>query len=718
MREKGQELQRSKAAGFPDVDLEIAQIVKRDGRIVPFEQDKITKAIYKSLKANDIDDKALSEEISDKVIIRIRKNFGIERIPQVEQIQDMVEETLMEGGLTKVAKSYILYREEHRKLREKILKGEDEDLELTANAIQVLERRYLLRDEAGKIVESPAGAFRRVAKNIAQAEAIYGNEANQKDLEKKFYQMISRLEFMPNSPTLMNAGKALQQLSACFVIPIEDDMTSIFDAVKSAALIHQSGGGTGFSFNRLRPKGDMVKSTRGVASGPLTFMRVFDTTTDVVKQGGTRRGANMGILNVDHPDVLDFIVCKKEEGKFSNFNISIALTEEFMKAVENDEDYDLVNPRTKEIARKLNARRVFKLITLMAWRNGEPGIIFIDRINRDNPTPSIGRIESTNPCGEQPLLPNEACNLGSINLSKFVKGKKVDYERLKDIVHLSVRFLDNVIDMSRFPLPQIHQTVKSNRKIGLGVMGFAEMLVKLGVKYDSEEALVVADEVMGFICRESKNASEALAKERGNFPNWSKSVYGEQQRPMRNATTTTIAPTGSISIISGCSSGVEPFFAISFVRRILDDDELLEVNKLFEQYATEQGFYSDALMRRIAKTGSVQKFSEVPDKAKKLFVTALDISPEWHIRMQAAFQKHIDNAVSKTVNFPFEATPEEVENAYLLAHSLGCKGLTIYRDRSRDKQVLNIDNRDKAKEEEMVKVAIDYAGGCEDCDSL
>ena len=633
--------------------------------------------------------RSLREEISKLEISTIPVSF----------IEKMIEAKLMEYGLTKPSPIHL----------DKSIFVKNR-LNLSDNARRVLKRRYLRKNRNGKVIETPEQMFRRVAHHIAKAEKNYGKKSTKlaEKWEEIFHDMMTEAKFLPNSPTLMNAGRRLGQLAACFVLPVEDSMEGIFGALHHAALIHKSGGGTGFAFSRLRPKNSTVGTTGGVASGPVSFMKIFNTATEQVKQGGTRRGANMAILRVDHPDIMEFIYSKENNSELNNFNISVGVSGKFMEAVTKEEDYDLVDPRDERKVGRLNAAEVYQTLVKQAWKNGDPGIIFLDRINQDNPTPELGDIESTNPCGEQPLLPMEACNLGSINLAKFVlengDGPVIDYEGLKEVISATVRFLDNTIDMSKYPLPEIDEMVRGNRKIGLGVMGFADMLFQLKIPYNSDEALETAETVMRFIQENAHEASQSLAEERGVFPNWEKSIFQDQGIKLRNATTTTIAPTGTLSIIAGCSSGIEPLFALSFVRNVMDNDKLLEVNPYFEEVANDRRFYSRELMDEIAKRGSIKKIKQIPKEVRKIFVTAHDVSPDWHIRMQAAFQKYTDNAVSKTVNLPHDATKNDVMKVYNLANELGCKGVTIYRDGSKENQVLSFSHKDKRMDKFMTAV--------------
>jgi len=661
---------------------------------------QIARAIFAAAESMGLSDRQLIEQLTSHVIERLERAHplpGMEHLvaptrrkqkpPTDSEIEAIVREVLATEKPTK--------QKEVKPVETAVIKPKvkrTEGIKLADNALRVLERRYLKKDKQGQVIETVEEMFHRVAQTVASAELIYNPGVDVKAREEEFYQLMANLEFLPNSPTLMNAGRELGQLSACFVLPVDDSMESIFEAVKYTALIHKSGGGTGFSFSRLRPGMDRVGSTGGVASGPVSFIRAFDTATDVIKQGGMRRGANMGILSVDHPDIMRFITAKEDLTALTNFNISVAVTNEFMEAVETGRDYELINPRTREVDGKLNAREVFDKIVDMAWKTGDPGIVFIDQINKDNPTPHLGSIESTNPCGEQPLLPYESCNLGSINLAKMLRASndtfEIDYPRLTEAVRLAVRFLDNVIDVNKFPLPQIEEMTRKTRKIGLGVMGFADMLMKLGVRYDSEEALQIASDLMQFIDEEASKASVELAQERGVFPAFDGSIYDVPDGPrVRNASRTTIAPTGTLSIIAGCSSGIEPLFALSYFHNIIDE-QLIEANPYFEEVAKKGDFYSEELMKKLAGGAKLQDMDEVPDEVKQLFVTAHEISTEWHVRMQAAFQRSTNNAVSKTVNFPQEATTEDIANVYTMAYKEGLKGMTIYRDRSRETQVL------------------------------
>lgn len=681
----------------------VTQVRKRDGRVVPFDAEKIAEAIYKAASSVGGSDMDLARSLAHKIKSQLSIKQFKEGVPSVEDVQDMVEYALIEDGHAKTAKAYILYRQKRKEYREaKALMGIPQDgLKMSLNSLKVLEKRYLLRDSTGKVIESPDGLFRRVAKALASAEKMYGmSDEEVKKVEDEFYQVISSLDFLPNSPTLMNAGTKMGQLSACFVLPVEDNMAEIFESLKHQALIHQTGGGTGFSFSRLRPRGDLVGSTKGVASGPVSFMTLFDAATAVVKQGGKRRGANMGILRVDHPDIMEFITLKDSNNSIlSNFNISVAITDEFMKALEEDRDYALINPRNQQVNGYMNAKKVWDILVTHAWKSGDPGVVFIDRINTLNPTNNVGLIEATNPCGEQPLHPYDSCNLGSINLGRFVKkvGEhyEIDWERLRTVTHTTTHLLDNVIDANKYPVKQIEEQSKKTRRIGLGVMGFADMLIRLGVKYDSDEGVRVGEQVMKFIHEESIKKSMEIAKVKGSFPAFKGSLWDRLGYPcMRNGTLTTVAPTGTIGIIADCSQGIEPLFAISYLRNTgLTEGGMsfVEVNAVFEEMMRARGLYTEELMAKVARAGSIQNIDEIPEDMKKVFVTTFDISnPEWHVKMQAAFQAHVDSSVSKTINMPNEISPEDVDKAYWYAWKWGCKGITIYRDGSKSVQVLNV----------------------------
>ncbi len=682
------------------------------------DQTRIARIVASFTEPLGITGRKKLEEITNEAIRRIEGILpGMERLikPSVskalsdEQVTTVVKQIINEKAKMEqtLSKATITIETKPKAVEKRKLDIKAEkmvNIELSDNAVVVLNKRYLKKDTAGKVIETPEDMFHRVAKSIASAEVLYDPKANVDFWENKFYRLMASLEFLPNSPTLMNAGRELGQLSACFVIPIDDSMESIFDAVKYTALIHKSGGGTGFSFSRIRPAKDRVGSTGGVASGPISFMRAFDTATDVIKQGGMRRGANMAILNVDHPDILDFIYAKQDPKALTNFNLSVALTTEFMNAVEKNLEYDLLNPHTNEATGKLKAKEVFDKIVDMAWRTGDPGIIFIDNINKFNPTPHLGKIESTNPCGEQPLLPFESCNLGSINLAKMVKYENgqaiLDYDKLANTVPLCVRFLDNVIDVNQYPLDLIAEKTKATRKIGLGVMGFADLLILLGIPYNSDKAIETAERVMRFISEEANKESERLGKERGLFPAFKGSVYDKKEglKP-RNASRTTIAPTGTLSIIANCSSGIEPLFALSYTRHILDGAELVELNPHFEKVAKEEKFYSQELIKSLSSGKTLQDLNgSIKEWVKDVFITSHDVAPEWHVKMQASFQKYTDSAVSKTVNLRHEATREDVAKIYMQAHKLGLKGLTIYRDRSRETQVLNLGRKEEPPE--------------------
>ena len=666
--------------------------------------------------------------MSNCVVEKLQKKYDETNIPTVEEIQDAVEETLIELGHAKVAKTYILYRQkrqEEREAKKAILQGKiDEETDLSLNSLTILEKRYLLRNEQGEISETPSQMFWRVATNVAQAEQYYGMEVGA--TAKKFYDMMRKVEFLPNSPALMNAGTREQQLAACFVLPIDDSIRSIFETLKQAALIHRTGGGTGFSFSRLRPKNSLVSSGKGPSVGPVAFMKLFDTATGIMKQGGTRRGANMGILRVDHPDILEFVNLKTDGKTMLNFNISVAITDKFMAAVKDNTPYEIIDPKTSQVVDHYSARSVFDNILTMAWSKGDPGLVFIDRMNAANPCSHITKIEATNPCGEQALMPFESCNLGSINLNKCTKSGEVDWQKLKEVVWLGVRFLDDVIDVNHYPLPEIAQMSRGTRKIGLGIMGFADLLYQLNIKYNSKEGLAIGEKIMAFISDEARKASMQLAQERGVFPFWKGSTYEKEGIQIRNSTLTTIAPTGSIGLIADASGGLEPNFAIAHLRRVMGGTELLYANQHFEKVMKEQGLYSEELMREVAMKGSIQTISQIPEEIRQVFVTALDIPPEWHVLMQATFQKHVDSCISKTINFPANATIEDVEAAFMAAWHLGCKGVTIYRDRSIDNQVLDVQtdrkvlaarDENKKKEEQCPDcgTAMRIAEGCALC---
>lgn len=738
----------------------IKNIIKRDGTTATFEKSKITRAIYKAMLSVKTGSMADAEQVADNVVKELEKIRGN---PTVEQIQDLVENVLMTSvkknvDYKEVAKAYIIYREKRRTIRdEKERLGVKDDLKLSINAVKTLEARYLLKDEEGKIIETPGQMFRRVATHVGIVELLYDYMKYQKNgftaengkkisglqptqievLERafkhlvnegqlkgtfdefmnfvqtkpttamdtidKYEQMMRNLEYVPNSPTMMNAGARLGQLSACFVLPVSDSIEDIFDALKYQAMIHKSGGGTGFSFSRLRAKDDLVGSTKGVASGPVSFMKIFDTTTDVIKQGGKRRGANMGILNFDHPDIMDFIMSKDSENTIlSNFNISVGMTDEFFERLDADDYIDLRNPRSGKTVNRIKARTMWETIINKAWQTADPGLIFLDEINRKNPVRHIADIEATNPCGEQPLLPYESCNLGSINLSKFVKDGEIDYEKLRNVIRLSTRFLDDVVDANKFPVDKIEEMTRKTRKIGLGYMGFADMLLLLGIPYNSGAALEMGEKVMSFLQEESHMESERLAEERFVFPGWYGSTYQEQGVKMRNSTTTTIAPTGTISIIANCSSSIEPLFALAFVRHVLNGQELMEVNTHFENALKEKNLYSEDLMHEVARTGNLHEIDLDPE-IKKVFVTAHEIEPEWHVLMQATFQRYCDSGVSKTINLPSDASPEDIAKAYRLAKDLHCKGITVYRDQSKVQQVLYSGTKSRKEEKKEIR---------------
>lgn len=675
----------------------LKNITKRDGTVDRFSITKLAEGIRKALAA-------VGEEDIEKSVILLTERI-LEQLEQqmrnglsVEDIANIVEQSLMETSHPQAAKAYILYRHKKKEELERraFIIGErssEDNLHFSTQALKVLERRYLLKDSEGNPLESPKQMLWRVARNIAEADKSYGADKEQREkTAQEFYQMMADTKFLPNSPTLMNAGTKVQQLSSCFVLPIEDTMEGIFGSLKDAALIHQSGSGTGFSFSRLRPKGDPVKENLGVASGAVDFLRVYDAALESIKQGGVRKGANMAVLRVDHPDILRFIEAKRDRKSLKNFNISVGITDRFMKAVEGDKEYYLTNPRTGKYVSRLRARDVFSIVTQNAWKTGDPGLVFLDEMNRKHPAKHLGEIETTNQCGEAPLLPYEGCVLGSINLNAFILPSQgdLDWNSLKTTIQSAVHFLDNIIDMNTYPKKKIEEQTQNTRKFGLGIMGFADTLVKLGIKYDSEAGLSFADRLMSFIKQAAYDRSEQLAKERGCCPAWEGSDHQKQGRKMRNMTCLSVSPTGTISILADASSGCEPLFAISYQRTVFGDTDFLYLNKEFERVAKERGFYSPELIRQVARSGNIQWCKDIPKDVRDVFVTAQDMAPEWHIRMQATLQKHVDNSISKTINFPASASIKDVEDTYLLAWRSKCKGITIYRDGSFEDQVVNI----------------------------
>ena len=675
----------------------IEKIIKRDGRIVPFNQEKISAAIFKAAEFVGGSDKELADRLARDITQQLEQKYQ-NKTPNVDNIQELIEKNLIEQGYAKTAKAFILYRykkNEQQRQRTLILgrQSSTENLDFSNEALSILERRYLLKDEVGSLIETPQGMLKRVAKNVSRADNLYKVPKEKiKENEDAFYQIMADLRFLPNSPTLMNAGTKTQQLSSCIVLPVKDTMEGIFGTLMNAAIVHQRGSGTGFSFSRLRPMGDSVGKNQGVAAGPVTFMQVFDRALEAVKQGGVRPGANMAVLRVDHPDIIRFIESKRDKRTLKNFNISVAVTDNFMKAVEEDRSYYLTNPKTEKYVGKLRAKDVFSVITQNAWKTGDPGLIFIDEINRKHPAKHLGDIETTNQCGEAPLLPYEGCVLGSLNLNRFVDEEKqeVNWALLKETIKIAVHFLDNVIDMNNYPQKEIEHNTKRTRKFGLGVMGFADLLCKLKVKYDSEQGLEVANRLMAFIKDVAYDTSIRIAEKRGVCPAWKGSDHQKNGKKMRNINCLSIAPTGTISILAGASSGCEPLFAISYQRTLLGDKELVYLNPTFEKVSHERGFYTPELIKKIARYGSIQEIKEIPKDVRDIFVTAQDIAPEWHVKMQATLQKHVDNSISKTINFPKTASIRDVENAYLLAWKAKCKGITIYRDGSYEEQVLNI----------------------------
>ena len=671
----------------------VTKIRKRDGRIVPFDPEKIYTAISKAAEAVGSYEREKTKPVVEKVVEYVNEHFSESSPPTIEDIQDIVERVLIEKGHVKTAKAYIIYREEQAKIRTKKqeLVGGFVDKRMNINALIVLREKYLVKNKDGTVTETPQQMFERVAKAIAKEDKDY-KHADVKQTEQEFIAMLQNLDFLPNSPCLMNAGTDYPQVIAAYALPIEDSIEGIYSAMKVAAQIHKHGSGTGFNFSTLRGKDDTIESTMGKSSGALSFLKLFDASTAIIKQGGRRRGANMAILRVDHPEILQFITAKEDPTQLTNFNISVGLTNEFMDAVQKNKFYDIIDPRTKKPIRQLPAKEVFDLIARQAWKNGEPGVLFMDTINKRNHL-ETGKLETTSACAEVPLYDNEACPLGSINLGNMVEikaeKKEIDWEKFKKIIHVAVHFLDNMIDANKYPNKEIEKVTKENRKIGLGVMGFADLLFQVEIPYDSNEAVEIAEKVMRFIKAESRKASIELAETRGVFPNFKQSTFAAKGFKMRNATTTAIAPTGTISIVAGCSSGIEPAFALAYMQRVFETEKILQVNKNFEAVARKKQFYTDDLMKKIAQMGSLKWFAEVSADVKKVFVISYDVGARWHVKIQAAFQKYTDNAVSKSVNLKQDTHKEDIVKIYKTAYGLGCKGITVYRDKSREDQVIN-----------------------------
>lgn len=669
----------------------VKKVIKRDGRTAEFDRSKITEAIFRAAASVGGKDRGIAEELASKAAEVLNERFE-DKTPSVEDIQDIIEYVLVKEGHARTAKAYILYRQKRKELREfrEAILGMNFKTDLSLNALKLLKDKYLLKDEQGNTIEGPNDMFRRVAKHVAKADALYDSKKDEvSSTEEEFYNIMANLEFLPNSPALMNAGTDVPQLMSTFVLSIEDSIESIFEALKNAALIHKTGAGTGYTFSKIRPKNAAVNTTQGTATGPISFMRIFDMATEVMKQGGRRRGSNMGILMVEHPDIVEFITAKDDPKSLANFNISVGVTEKFMRAVDENKDYALLDPQDGKEVKRVKAREIFNLIMFQAWKTGDPGILFMDRINKFNPLPGM-RIEATDSCASQPLLAGEGAPLGSINLSAMAADGKIDFEKMRKAVHAAVHFLDNMIDINKYPNKDIKALCLANRKIGLGVMGFADMLYQLRIPYNSEEGVKAAGKVMKFIRDEAELASIELAKERGVFPNWKESRYAEEKLKVRNATLTTIAPTGSISIIADVSSGIEPNISLCYVRKIMENREFFYVNRYFEEAIKDEDYYSEAFLQKIKNKGSLQDVEELSAELRKVFAVAYDIAPEWHIKVQAAFQKHTDNAISKTVNFRRDATVQDVENVYMLAYELGCKGVTIYRDGSKSEQLFSL----------------------------